>query len=548
MNAHLCMICKDNFINITFDPCGHSVVCESCALGLLMCPICRKGIALLHRSQTSISNEQQQQQQQQYFHQYTTYQHQQYNNPSIGANINNVSRTDMMPMGTNHQNPPLQPSSYLANPSPHYQYNSNIQQHGATSGMNMIPTVPPQQQKLGVPDVQCNSNGLSKYYDESQRFKTFFTWPRDAEVQPLALVKAGFFYTEKNDIVQCCMCGLVVRDWRRTDDPLQIHVSRRSNCPFLQKNPHIIQKLGCGVGSSLHPTNNNNTMYSSPFIAQQQDYLAYGNQPTVKNLHVVGADDGGVGVGMTPHHHHIASSPVSYQTRPQQHYHHHQQQQQHHRQLPSYIDRFQSPSNMIPPYNLQPPHNMKTADTNNRRPTSPYQQQPQNHQNHQGESIGRYNNTTTTVEYSPTSPSSSSSSSSSLHNKMKTHCQSLVGAPHDDGGGKSCGDSIDPSLQQLPLHLGSAADILEIHNRNKERARLAYEQDIKHQNGGGGRRNSGKNNMNSFCKICEDNPVTITFVPCGHLVVCESCALGLLMCPMCRKGIDKTIRTFFYGN
>ena len=274
MNAHLCMICKDNFINITFDPCGHSVVCESCALGLLMCPICRKGIGLLHRSQTSISNEQQQQhqqqqQQQQYFHQYTTYQqqqglplqlkntnhhhqHQQYNNSSIGAssinNINNVRRTDMMPMVTNHQNQSLQPSSYLANPSLHHQYNNNIQQHGATAGMSIMPTVSPQQQKLGVSDVQCNSNGLSKYYDESQRFKTFFTWPRDAEVQPVALVKAGFFYTEKNDIVQCCMCGLVVRDWRRADDPLQIHVSRRSNCPFLLKNPHIIQKLGCGVG------------------------------------------------------------------------------------------------------------------------------------------------------------------------------------------------------------------------------------------------------------------------------------------------------------
>ena len=133
---------------------------------------------------------------------------------------------------------------------------------------------------------------------------------------------------------------------------------------------------------------------------------------------------------------------------------------------------------------------MKTTDTNNRRPTSPYQQQPQNHQKHQGESIGRSNNTTTTVEYSPTS------SSSSLHNKMKTQCQSVVAAHHDDGGGKSCGDnnSIDSSLQQLPLYLGSAAEILEIHNRNKERARLAYEQNIKHQNG-----KSGKNNMNSFC-------------------------------------------------
>ena len=546
-NDHLCMICKDNFVNIRFDPCGHSVVCESCALRLLICPICRKGIELFHH-ESFISRKPEQHK---HFDQYPTFQEQQQqqrlppqlnnvihhhqqcnNNQSIIDSTNTISSNNSRELMANtipNRNSPLSSSQFTNLPFHQYNQTGSIQQHRI--GMSTMPTSSPQ--KLGLTGVQCNSNGLSKYYNESQRFKTFFTWPRDAEVQPVALVKAGFFYTEKNDIVQCCMCGLVVCDWRQSDDPIQIHMSRRSNCPFLLKNPHITQKLGGGNGGgSTHLVNSNN---NAPFIIQQQDYLAYGNQPTVKNLHVVGTDVArGVGLGMRPRHH-VAPPPAPYQTRPLQNY----QQQQNFGQLPSYVNRFQS--NMQPLYpSSSPPHRhlIKTTDTNVHSPPSSYQQQ--HHQKDQESSIGRTNHNTTTEEYSPPPPSSS------LQNKMKTHCSSLTA--RDDG--KSCGDSnsIDDSSITNQLNTAypdSAAEILKIHNRNQERARMAYEQEIQ-QNGG--RRNSSKNNMNSFCKICEDNPVKVTFVPCGHLVVCESCALGLLMCPMCRKGIDKTIRTFFYGN
>jgi len=50
------------------------------------------------------------------------------------------------------------------------------------------------------------------------------------------------------------------------------------------------------------------------------------------------------------------------------------------------------------------------------------------------------------------------------------------------------------------------------------------------------------------CKICMDNDVEVTFVPCGHLVVCESCALGMKLCPICRLEIVNTVRTYYFGN
>ena len=46
------------------------------------------------------------------------------------------------------------------------------------------------------------------------------------------------------------------------------------------------------------------------------------------------------------------------------------------------------------------------------------------------------------------------------------------------------------------------------------------------------------------CKICMDNPVNVTLLPCGHLVCCESCAPHLRKCPICRRRIDGSIKTF----
>jgi len=46
------------------------------------------------------------------------------------------------------------------------------------------------------------------------------------------------------------------------------------------------------------------------------------------------------------------------------------------------------------------------------------------------------------------------------------------------------------------------------------------------------------------CKVCLDNPVAVTFVPCGHLVTCQSCTSALFECPVCRAQIRGTIRTY----
>jgi baculoviral IAP repeat-containing protein 7/8 len=46
------------------------------------------------------------------------------------------------------------------------------------------------------------------------------------------------------------------------------------------------------------------------------------------------------------------------------------------------------------------------------------------------------------------------------------------------------------------------------------------------------------------CKVCMDKPITILFLSCGHLIVCEDCMENLRNCPSCKIRINGTLKTF----
>ena len=46
------------------------------------------------------------------------------------------------------------------------------------------------------------------------------------------------------------------------------------------------------------------------------------------------------------------------------------------------------------------------------------------------------------------------------------------------------------------------------------------------------------------CKVCFSAEVGVVFLPCGHLVVCTSCAPSLQSCVICRRKITETIKIF----
>ncbi|OPL20588.1 baculoviral 7-like iap repeat-containing protein, partial [Mytilus galloprovincialis] len=44
------------------------------------------------------------------------------------------------------------------------------------------------------------------------------------------------------------------------------------------------------------------------------------------------------------------------------------------------------------------------------------------------------------------------------------------------------------------------------------------------------------------CKICLDEPVSIVFLPCGHMAACINCVPALRRCPICRAFIKGTVK------
>ncbi|XP_067657571.1 baculoviral IAP repeat-containing protein 7-A-like [Haliotis asinina] len=48
-----------------------------------------------------------------------------------------------------------------------------------------------------------------------------------------------------------------------------------------------------------------------------------------------------------------------------------------------------------------------------------------------------------------------------------------------------------------------------------------------------------------LCKICMENQVKVTFLPCGHLACCGTCSTSLSLCPICRMTIEGYIDTYY---
>jgi hypothetical protein len=46
------------------------------------------------------------------------------------------------------------------------------------------------------------------------------------------------------------------------------------------------------------------------------------------------------------------------------------------------------------------------------------------------------------------------------------------------------------------------------------------------------------------CKICYEKDANMVFLPCGHLVVCETCSSRIRECPLCRRPIDGVLKAY----
>ncbi|XP_071112515.1 baculoviral IAP repeat-containing protein 7-like isoform X2 [Haliotis cracherodii] len=79
-----------------------------------------------------------------------------------------------------------------------------------------------------------NFSDIKQLHSEADRLQTFEHWPLASAVNPQRLAKAGFYYIGPSDRVRCVFCYGILKSWLPNDDPETEHRTHFPDCPFLQ--------------------------------------------------------------------------------------------------------------------------------------------------------------------------------------------------------------------------------------------------------------------------------------------------------------------------
>ncbi|XP_059820694.1 baculoviral IAP repeat-containing protein 2 [Hypanus sabinus] len=71
------------------------------------------------------------------------------------------------------------------------------------------------------------------FSSELYRISTFAKFPPNALISERSLARAGFYYTNIGDKVQCFSCTVIVENWQPGDNPVERHKKANPNCSFI---------------------------------------------------------------------------------------------------------------------------------------------------------------------------------------------------------------------------------------------------------------------------------------------------------------------------
>ncbi|KAK2587173.1 hypothetical protein KPH14_002922, partial [Odynerus spinipes] len=74
-----------------------------------------------------------------------------------------------------------------------------------------------------------------QYKTMQQRLESFANWPISNVVSPERLAKAGFYYLQQADLVECAFCRGIILKWEPGDDPEREHRIHFPNCDFYMR-------------------------------------------------------------------------------------------------------------------------------------------------------------------------------------------------------------------------------------------------------------------------------------------------------------------------
>lgn len=74
-----------------------------------------------------------------------------------------------------------------------------------------------------------------QYRDQTARQQSYTSWPATTGQDPSTMVSYGFFYTGRFDLIRCFQCGIGLKDWEASDEPLFEHIKHSPECLFLKE-------------------------------------------------------------------------------------------------------------------------------------------------------------------------------------------------------------------------------------------------------------------------------------------------------------------------
>ncbi|XP_041379252.1 E3 ubiquitin-protein ligase XIAP-like [Gigantopelta aegis] len=380
---------------------------------------------------------------------------------------------------------------------------------------------------------------------EKRRLETYWNWPSASCQRPQALARAGLFYTGESDRVQCAFCRGVLKNWESYDEPMLAHKVHFPRCLFV---------LGEDVGNIPKER----PLPSEYPLEPTQQVTKKPGDMTVENNRLNSFFAWPSGLSQTPDSlaragfYHVGDSQKPdrvkcaycqgrlYDWQPRD-----DPWVEHARCFPRcpYI-KLCLGQNFVHDIQVQ-----EQVVASKSKQTSP-------------EVLARSNEPSTesrnVVTQSITEQQTSINETvrNEVEEAMKSH---QVQAVLEMGYSRDLVRCVvESKIRETGTGFTSSIDLASVLLERENQTATASARTASNSEAGGSETNQVRTSVSKMehsemselqerylCKVCMENQIQVTFVPCGHLVCCGQCGLVMEQCPICRTSISGMVKTYY---
>jgi len=330
-----------------------------------------------------------------------------------------------------------------------------------------------------------------QYATLEARLRTFREWPPALKQQPKDLADAGFYYIGLSDQVKCFYCDGGLRNWQSEDEPWQEHARWFEKCVFVRlvKGDDYIKQCV----EERPPEKANLNLQSGPRTVTEEEIRRAMSQAIVKQVLSMGIDHSRVKMAIK-------------------------------KRLENSGNPFDTTEALISAaFSVQRSQERRTLNEN---------------MNPSGAVLGRWgemsnnNNDEVTERWQIGQESVISSNDEEMSEEPAQNNTISLSRTNSSSSSPPAAVPSEPAPVEQSAPATATVNNVAGASDNKESKDLDLESE------------NARLKEQRTCKICMDGEVGVVFLPCGHLCCCVNCAPALKDCPVCRRKIQGTVRTF----